>query len=328
MVLELKLKELGERKILEKIVFPYLDVNANPLGLDEDAVAFKLADERYLIINVDTFVRKTDAPPQMNYYEMGFKVVVMTISDLLAKGAIPSFLLLSISAPPDLSDNELESIVMGVKAACERYRAYFLGGDLGAADDIILTGIGVGFSSKLIPRNGATPGDTVWATGMFGLTGAALHHFLKEGHAPKTLLSTITGAYFYPPLSVEDGMAISKIAVAAMDSSDGLAVTLNTIARMSKVRIELETIPIAKEALEYAKINKIDPYELALFAGEEFEIIFTVRDLADNEVIKIFQECNARTPIKIGRVVEGSGVYFRGMKIPERGWEHFLGENE
>jgi len=303
-------------------------VNANPLGLDEDAVAFKLADERYLIINVDTFVRKTDAPPQMNYYQMGFKVVVMTISDLLAKGAIPSFLLLSISAPPDLSDNELESIVMGVKAACERYRAHFLGGDLGAADDIILTGIGVGFSSKLIPRNGATPGDTVWATGMFGLTGAALHHFLKEGHAPKTLLSTIIGAYFYPPLSVEDGMAISKIAVAAMDSSDGLAVTLNTIARMSKVRIELETIPIAKEALEYAKINKIDPYELALFAGEEFEIIFTVRDLADNEVIKIFQECNARTPIKIGRVVEGSGVYFRGMKIPERGWEHFLGENE
>jgi len=318
----LKLRELGERRILEEIIFRYTESNLNELSKDEDAVALRI-NGAYLVINVDTFVKETDAPPKMTELQMGYRVVTMTISDLISKGALPEIILLSISAPPNLDITKLDSLLNGVKIACRKYNTKYLGGDFGESHDLILTGVGLGKTNKIIHRNTTLPGDTVWVTGAFGNSGAALHYLLYKGSGEKSLIDDILENYFFSPLSLNDGKALREIASAAMDSSDGLAITLNTIANQSNVMIELHKIPISDIAREYAIKNNLDPLDLALFGGEEFEVVFTVRGISDDEVINLFRAYNARKPIKIGIVKKGKGVYFKGKKIPYRGWEHF-----
>lgn len=319
---DIRLRDLGERKILRDIVFNYLDTNENELGIDEDAVAIKLDDE-YLVVNVDTFVESTDAPPRMTRYQMGYRVVIMTISDLISKGALPKFILISISAPKDLKKEDLRELLSGIKDACNKFEASYLGGDLGASEDLVLTGVGFGTTRKLIHRNTALPGDTVWVTGPFGISGAALHYLIHGGKGNRNLVRQILRNYFFSRLSLNEGKAIQEIATAAMDSSDGLAITLNTLAEQSKVMIELNRLPVSKLAVEYADSNNINLIDLVFFSGEEFEIIFTVRDLSDSKVMAIFKKNNARPPIKIGVVKEGRGVFYQGKKIPYKGWEHF-----
>lgn len=318
----MKLRDLGERKILEKIIFRYTESKLNELGKDEDAIALRINDT-YLVINVDTFVKGTDAPPEMTELHIGYRVVTMTVSDLISKGALPEIILLSISAPPDLEITKLDSLLDGIRIACEKYNVKYLGGDFGESYDLILTGVGLGRTNKIIRRNTALPGDTVWVTGAFGNSGAALHYLLRGGNGERHLIDDILEKYFFSPLSLNDGKALREIASAAMDSSDGLAITLNTIASQSNVMIELHEIPISTAAKKYAIENNLDPLDLVFFGGEEFEIVFTVRGISDDEVISRFREYNAREPIKIGIVKKGEGVYFKGNKIPCRGWEHF-----
>ncbi len=318
----MKLKDLGERKILRDIIFRYINSNKNELGIDEDAVALRIND-LYLVLNVDTFVRETDAPPGMTEYQMGYRIITMTISDLLSKGALPSSVLLSISAPDNMEIDKFRALLIGISDACKKYHVSYLGGDFGESKDLVLSGVGIGTAERLIYRNSALPGDTVWVTGPFGFSGAALHYLLSGGKGNKEILDQILQNYFYSPLKLNDGKALHKVASAAMDSSDGLAFTLNTIAEKSKVKIEINKIPISKPVLEYARINNLDPVNLALYSGEEFEIVFTVRGVSDYKVRKVFRELNARDPIRIGVVTEGVGVYYRGERVSFKGWEHF-----
>jgi len=318
----LRLKDLGERRVLNDIIFKYLDREENILGIDEDAVAYKLPDGQFLVVNVDTFVKSTDAPPLMTFYYMGVKTVIMTLSDLMAKGAIPKYFLLSASLPSDLKVEDLEQILSGVKDTCYKFNVKFSGGDLGSAPDVILTGIGIGYARRLLNRSSAEPGDYVWVTGYFGLTGAALHYLLKQGRVlNKKVLNKIIDYFLNPPICLNDGLAVSSVAKAAMDSSDGLAITLWTIAKQSKVKIVIEKLPLTREVIKYALWNNLDPRDLVFYGGEEFEIVFT-SSLPEEEIINNFKKLGARIPIRIGVVEEGSGVFFNGKLLENKGWEH------
>jgi len=313
----MRLRELGERRILEEIIFKYL---SNQELIDEDAVPIKLND-KYLVVNIDTFVKSTDAPEGMPYRSMGWKIVTMTLSDIIAKGATPTVFLCSISAPADMDSGDLEEVVSGIANACKYYECEYLGGDLGGARELIITGIGIGEARRFIRRGGAKVGDTVWVTGPFSRSAVALHFLLEHGKPIKNM-EKIINEYFQPKIRRELAIALTEVANACIDSSDGLAISLNELAKSSGVRIELDKIPIADEVREYARFNGIDEVPLALYCGEEFEIIFTT-DKSDRHVEEVFECLGLNKPIKIGRVVEGKGVYFGKTRIPRKGWEHF-----
>jgi thiamine-monophosphate kinase len=111
-----------------------------------------------------------------------------------------------------------------------------------------------------------------------------------------------------------------------MDSSDGLAYTLNELSKSSNLCFKIYNIPIAKEAIEFAKLNSLNPEELALYGGEEYEIVFTVKKDKWNEVLEIAKNKKFEI-IKIGEVFPGRGVFLvknsKEIEIPYKGWEHF-----
>jgi thiamine-monophosphate kinase len=252
---------------------------------------------------------------------IGGKVVTMTLSDIIAKGAKPVFFLASISIPKEKDKSYLLTLIKGIKQTCREYKVFFYGGDLNEGKELVITGMGLGIADSIVSRKGASIGDNVWSTGYFGLTGAAFHYLLQGGKKINDI-GGILNSVLKPKLKLLDGNILSRIASSSMDSSDGLAITLNTIADINKVKIVVDNLPIPEIVEKYAKRNKLDPIQLAFFAGEEFEIIFT-SNKPDEVIIGEFRKLGLSPPMKIGKIESGYGVEFKGEIIEPKGWEHF-----
>lgn len=319
------IKEVGERALLDK--FEQL-VDQGDLPFNDDAVAFPLDEKESMIINIDTFVAKTDAPPNMTYYQMGAKAVTMAISDLAAKGVQPQYLVASGNFPDNLTVKETLEIVHGIRDTAHSYQTKFLGGDTNAADEISITVTVFGRAQKslLIKRSGAQEGDLICTTGEFGLTGAGFKVFLENYSATKEQRDSFYIAIYEPKARVKEGLVLASIGkiTSCIDSSDGLAWCLKEIIRKQKdLGIVLKKLPVAEETIEFAKKNKQSIIDLVFYSGEEFELVFTIgeknlSDLKNKIDFHVIGELTSTYPEKI--FLEENGKL---IEILPRGWEHF-----
>ncbi|QDA31110.1 thiamine-phosphate kinase [Thermococcus indicus] len=289
------------------------------LPLGDDAGAIKLGDE-WLVATNDMLVRKTDVPEVMTPEQVGFKAVTMNVSDVAAMGAKPVGFLFSLGVPENLSGEYLEGIAKGIGEAIEFYGVPVLSADTNEADDLIIDGIALGRTKRLLTRSGARPGDLVCVTGDLGRALAGLLVWKHGLDVPEKIREPLYEKLLEPRARVEEGTKLSKLANAAIDVSDGPSKELHLLARMSGVRIEVEAqkLPVREEAREVAKALGLDPIEMALASGEEFELIFTIPE-------NLLEELPIRCTV-IGRVLEGAGVYIttdgKRREMPVLGWEH------
>ena len=273
------IKDIGERGLLS--LFEQL-VDGGELPFNDDAVAFPLSSESSLVINIDTFVAQTDAPPGMTAYQMGAKTATMAISDLAAKGVQPQFLIASGAFPMNFTVEAALEVVKGIREVAHQAKAKYLGGDTNEAKDLILSVVAAGIASTnhLIKRNGAEIGDIICATGKFGLTGAGFKVFLEQFPASASQRALFEQAVYYPKARVKEGIAFAATGFvkSCIDSSDGLAWCLAELLRGKEENagIVIEQLPIHPQVKLFAMENNLQAEELALFAGEEFELVFTV----------------------------------------------------
>jgi thiamine-monophosphate kinase len=109
----------------------------------------------------------------------------------------------------------------------------------------------------------------------------------------------------------------------SIDSSDGLAWSLHEIARLSNVNVVVETIPIAWDVEVFAKEERLSAEALALFGGEEYELIVTIQKNRFARVKRVVPSL-----LRIGAVEKGGGglrVHYRDrmVSVKPRGYEHF-----
>jgi Thiamine monophosphate kinase len=111
-----------------------------------------------------------------------------------------------------------------------------------------------------------------------------------------------------------------------MDSSDGLAWSLHELSRLSSVGFVLDSVPVASEAADFGKLNGLDASELALYGGEEYELVLTVKPEKLTEA-KAAVDAVGGCLIPIGKATAEHEVVLEvaGKKrvIEARGWEHF-----
>ena len=272
-------KQLGERKII-KLILENLDQMPNmPLPFGDDASAVNLGNDKLAVINMDMLVKKTDVPEGMSIWQAARKAAVMNISDLAAKGAKPVGLLASIGVPEDLSKNEIQQIAKGLNSGTREYGAYVLGGDTNQAPDLIISCMASGECNKnnLLKRNGADQGDYVAVTGCFGKTAAGLKILMEKLSVPKSQ-QTLVDSVLMPTARVKEGIALAKsgAVTASIDSSDGLAWSLHELSRASKVGFLIDNLPIASQAEKFAQNQGLDSSDLALYGGEEYELVVIV----------------------------------------------------
>jgi len=328
--LDKKIRDIGERGLIE-LFKEYTD--PGDLPFNDDAVAYSLNNKESLVVNIDTFIAKTDAPPNMSAFEMGAKSTVMAISDLAAKGVQPLFVLASGSFPSDFSVEETLDIVAGICDVTHTSGAKYLGGDTNEADDIVISIVaaGIGNKNELIKRNGAKKGDIIFATGRFGLTGAGFKVFIDGLSATNTQKEKFRQAVYKPSVKLREGLLLTQFGkiTACIDSSDGLSWCLKEILRdKTKLGIEIENIPIDKDVIDFANQHKLNAEDLALYAGEEFELIFTINQKHIDEFLE-FLKIEDITVFRIGELNKkypGKIVYSKDNKLVEvkpKGWEHF-----
>jgi thiamine-monophosphate kinase len=120
---------------------------------------------------------------------------------------------------------------------------------------------------------------TFWRLQVFGKSSAGLRLLLGSCVAEAGLRKALLEAVFLPKAPLLEGLALSKCGAvsASIDSSDGLAWSIHELSRLSKVGFVIDRVPTAEEANQFAKLNGLDPSELALYGGEEYELVVTVR---------------------------------------------------
>jgi len=322
--------ELGERRIIE-LILESLDVMPSmPIPFGDDASAVEIGNERLAVIKTDMLVGKTDVPPGMTLRQAARKAVVMNISDLASKGAKPVAVLSSIGLPRGVREDDIREIGLGLNEGAREYGAYVVGGDTNEASDIVISCSALGFckSNLLMKRSGAKPGDIVAVTGPFGKTAAGLKILLEELSAPAAIRGPLVEAVLMPRARLKEGLALanSRAVTSSIDSSDGLAWSLYELSKASGVGFLIEEVPTSAEVERFAEDHKLDPVEMALHGGEEYELVVTVKPELWGKAKKPVERTDGCL-MKIGKVTVREEVLVvtpEGAKAMEaRGWEHF-----
>jgi thiamine-monophosphate kinase len=257
------------------------------------------------------------------------RAVEAALSDVAAMGGSVRFgdrggcgVLCAWTVPPRLDDWDFEALVEGTARAAQRAGAFVLGGNLAAAPVITLTTTVVGrIDGPTLTRSGARVGDKVCVTGVLGAAALGLRA-LGAHLADEPLFRPFVQAWRSPRARLAEGAHIATFASAAIDVSDGCAQDVGHLAQASGVGvvIDVESLPMLADQRTCAERLGVDPLDLALAGGEDYELVFTARE------VPAPPEGSVGWTV-IGEVVAERGVFVRDAsgtrKLDAKGWDHF-----
>ncbi len=321
--------DVGERKLIQR--FQQL-ITKSPDALlkgSEDAAAVEFEGQA-IVFNTDMLVTSTDVLPGMTPEEISWKVGVMGLSDLAAKGAAPLGILVSFGFPEEIEKEYVEALVSGLNHVCRKHDTYYLGGDTNQCSELVINCAAIGTSPRgqLLHRSGAKPGDIIAVTGEFGYTGALFKIMLERYTTSKRLMKQIRSKALQPYARLKEGraLALTGVASASIDSSDGLAWSLHELALASQVGFRIDQLPIPQSCTKFAKQHKLDANDLALYGGEEFELVVTIPSSGWTKANQVVQKTRGQL-VRIGTVTEDVEIILdidgKERIIEPRGYEHF-----
>jgi thiamine-monophosphate kinase len=321
---------LGERRIINFIKSRLSVMPGLPVPFGDDVSAISIGGGRIAVLKTDMLVDKTDVPRGMSLWQAARKAVVMNVSDFAAKGVKPAAALVSLGLPRKLMRKDVEEIARGLNAGAQEYGAYVIGGDTNEASDVVIAVSLFGMAKRkaLILRSGAKAGDIVAVTGFFGKTAAGLRLLLNGYAASKELREVLLRSVCMPKARLCEGLALCRSGAvsASIDSSDGLAWSLHELARASGVGFMVNSVPVADEVLRFAEFNGLDALGLALYGGEEYELVVTVKPKRWAEAETAVESAEGHL-LPIGKVTREKQVQLNingeRRAVEARGWEHF-----
>lgn len=243
-----------------------------------DTAVLRLPAGHSLAASMDTLICDVHFTMAASPADIGYKALAVNLSDLAAIGAEPSAALLSLSAAA-LDGPWLTEFASGIKALADRFGVQLPAGTLTDGPLTITIAIyGHLPASQALRRDNAAAGDHVFVTGTLGDAGLALA--LARGQVLETVppesMRYLQTRLHRPEPRIATGIALRGLASAAIDVSDGLLADLHHVLTESGVGATLDTTHLP---LSQAMIDTIDGHQarqLALTAGDDYELCFTV----------------------------------------------------
>jgi len=291
-----------------------------------DDVAVVPASAGKLVLKVDMLVEHTDVPVGMNYRQAARKAVAMCVSDFASKGVRPDSFVVSLGLKRGVSQTRVEALASGLRDAENEWRVLLVGGDTSDAKELVIDCTMVGFAENLVLRNGARPGDSLVVTGHFGYPPAGLRILDGTAVGEGGFGDKARSSVLYPTPNLEVGIALTPYLSSAMDSSDGLARSLHTLARESRVGFEVTEMPAARGVQRFAEANGLSAQELVLEGGEEYVIVGTMPRKRVTGARAAARRAGGEL-LEIGRAIPESGEVLlasgKGRRhIRDVGWTH------
>ena len=278
---------------------------------------------------MDMLVEHTDMPSGMTYRQAARKSVAMCVSDFAAKGVKPDSFMISLGLRKGVTVNQVKELGLGFRDAERAWGVRLVGGDTNEAKELVIDCAMVGFATGVVQRKGASAGDVLVVTGTFGHTLSGLKIIAAEATASTKFASAARRSVLKPSPSLPVGLAIAPFLTSSMDSSDGLARSIHTLAKESGVGFELSGLPTGRGVEEFARMNGLDVSTLVLEGGEEYVVVGTVTPSRLQGAMEAARRAGGEL-LEIGRATSKKGsvaLRSRGRVVPIRdvGWTHLGG---
>jgi thiamine-monophosphate kinase len=270
---------------------------------------------------------------------LGYKSVVVNLSDIYAMNATPTQLIMSIGMSNRFSVEAVDEFYEGVYAACSKYGVDLVGGDTSSSQKgfiISVTAIGEVAPDKFVKRSTANKGDLLCVSGDLGAAYIGLLFLEREkkifmespGVQPDLEgESYVIGRMLKPEAQkniIEFFDKNKMVPTSMIDISDGLSSEILHICRLSNLGCILyeDKIPVADATKKAAFKFEIDPTACALSGGEDYELLFTLPPSAHEKIV-LNEEISV-----IGYMTEpeqGARIITKGgnqHKITAQGWNH------
>lgn len=296
------------------------DAAAIIVGIGDDAAVVDFGS-RPAIVTVDTQVEGVHFKRDLiASRQLGRRAVVAASSDVWAMGSTPSAAVVALTLPNDFSDSDFRELIEGLAEASRQTGARIIGGNLSAGGLLSVTTTVFGIAvDRAVTRDGARPGDRIYVTGTIGAAalGLAMSQ-AKPSHIDRA--ADFITRWKEPPLHGRVARELAKTASAAIDLSDGCLQDLQHVCDASDVGalVRSADLPTAPGYQEGCRALGLDPVELALTGGEDYELLFT----APPDRAIPFQAA------PIGTIVEDRGVCVvdgagRPVELDHSGYRHF-----
>jgi thiamine-monophosphate kinase len=298
------------------------------LGVGDDAALLNPPAGQQLVMAVDTLVAGVHFPLDTDPRAIGHKALAVNLSDMAAMGAEPAWTTLAITLP-EADEAWIGSFAKGFFALAQEHGVQLVGGDTTRGPLCISVQVtGLVPEGEALTRDGANPGDGIFVTGTLGDAGAGLRirqHTLETGEDQAQWL---VKRLDYPAPRIAAGKLLRNLASAAIDISDGLAADLGHILAASRVGASLETdhIPLSN-AMQESGLAEQGQRRLALSAGDDYELCFTVSPACEEEMMTHMASLGCPCTY-IGEV-----THELGLRLPDEdkallqtaGYDHFQG---
>ena len=338
----LQVEDIGEQGLLER-----LQRFCPPEIIGDDAAVLVTAPEQSLVVTTDVLVdgvhfsNVTTSPE-----DAGWRAAAANLSDLAAMGASPLGITVGLGLPGEVRVSWVERLYQGMTECLQKYNTSIVGGDIVRSPVITLaiTAFGQVNPSQIIRRSAAVVGDAIVVTGVHGASHAGLELLLHPelGENLNNEEKTALIRAHQRPQPRLDVLPIlqkilnsqskiqnlkSKIPVAGMDSSDGLADAIIQICRASGVGAVLERRQISLPAAFDHWLTPEQALKYTLYGGEDFELVLC---LPQEPALALVQHLGERAAI-VGKITPGSAVLFHDeqKKFPDQvlslsqGFQHF-----
>jgi thiamine-monophosphate kinase len=271
-------------------------------------------------------------------HDLGHKAVTVNVSDVAAMGGSPRYGLTCLAVSDRVEASWVMELYGGMREGADEYGMALVGGDTSRSDRTVIsvTVYGEVAKGRAVTRSGARPGDRLAVTGALGASAGGLRLARAEGERRRDLLSTEWGRALLalherPVARVGEGQTLAQAGATAMiDLSDGLALDLWRVCQESGVgaRIRLADVPTADGLEELSRIEPVDPLDLALYGGEDYELLAALPGQAADAARQRLAERFGTLLTEVGEVTDRAelvSVDVDGSEAPlqPKGWDHF-----
>jgi len=307
------------------------------LGIGDDTASFIPRAGHETLITCDSMVEgRHYLPERISPHDLGRRAMISNISDIGAMGGLPLYALVSLGLRPETPVVDLEEMYRGFLFELNPFHASIIGGNVtgvGGSAFIDITLLGEVPEGKALRRSTAKPGDAVLVTGYPGRSGAGLRLLLDQGGVEGVENHSLVRKYLVPGHRAIAGraVALSGLATAMIDTSDGLLGDLGHICEESGVGADLEqkNLPLEEDLIEAARRFGEDPYEFVLGDSDDYELIITCPPEHVPGVVEALTEAGVETVSEVGRITSSART-IRLMaedggerKMRPKGWDHF-----
>ncbi len=315
-----RLRDVGEFGFIE-MISGWIGAGEDPrviLGPGDDGAVLRPPPGRDLVVSTDSLVedvhfRWSSQSPRV----VGRRALVANLSDLAAMGAEPLGCVAALCAPGELALARARGLVLGILHESRKHGCPLVGGNLSSAREtsLAITVFGSVARGRDLRRHRVRAGDHVFVTGSLGGSALAL---LRAGRSGRAIRSV-------PTPRLVAGRSLSRLAGVGgcIDVSDGLVADLAHLLEGSGLgaRLDPGCVPRPRGFDRACHRLGADPDRLALGGGEDYELLFTLRQPAARRLGAAGLSRRLRVPVsEVGRITREPGI----DGVPAAlGWTHF-----